>query len=186
MRCLGSGAHDVQGEEELALFNPRERWLRGDLFVVFCFTKGTYREDRAASPDTCTANGQKMTVTVSAREIATRHKGKKYFTTRVFRHYWSERLWNICPQRYPKLDVSSPTNLSYEGGSTLSWGIKRDDLQRSLLIWSIQWSKQLNLRWPSQFRVRTVGWNNSQPQLVYSSMNYWILYSMYRFCVTVK
>ena len=25
---------------EVALFSPQERWLRGYLFVVFCFTKG--------------------------------------------------------------------------------------------------------------------------------------------------
>jgi len=100
---------------ELALFSPQERWLRGDLFVVFCFTKGGYREDRADSSDTWTAM-YKLWSQFSAREIANGQKEKS-----VLQQDWlataEVRLRNICPQRYPKLNLRSPMNLNYEGSS---------------------------------------------------------------------
>lgn len=51
----------------MALLSSQERWLPRDLFVVFCFKMGGYRDDTEDFPDTCTADSQKMTVTVFSK-----------------------------------------------------------------------------------------------------------------------
>lgn len=61
----------------MALLSSQERWLPRDLFVVFCFKMGGYRDDTEDFPDTCTADSQKMTVTVFSKANCSWTQGKK-------------------------------------------------------------------------------------------------------------